>query len=277
LFVIDFLIGIGMLVAFLLLALIASSPLLLWLSDVNALRTIGTIAAIGLGLALFTLWVLAAIGLSVLRQFFFRACVLEGLGVDDSIRRGFALARQRALDALIIALILFGIGLGWFIVMIRSSSCSPLRGVVGWFARPGDRFRFQPGLEWRLALGDRRPGGPADFPVGLAVPLLFLNGLLKVFVSTTWTLTYREARPGEPARWAVEPPAGDLESGSESISLKSQMRSEVARKPGEDLANLCCLTNHLGKTRRLIHNEVERFWRVLRFISRECRTGVRVG
>jgi hypothetical protein len=246
LFVIDFLIGVGMLVAILLLALIAAAPLLLWLTNVNALRTIGTIGAIGLGLALFTLWILAAIVLSVLRQFFYRACVLEGLGVDDSFRRGFALARQRALDALIIALILFGIGLGWFILMIPIFILLAIAGaLLG--GLPGLAIGFGSSLflngAWPWAIG-----ALVALPIFLlvfVVPLVFLNGLLKVFISTTWTLTYREARALEsPPIGAAGPPAGGLEPGLESnIPATPEALPEVAPEAtpdagDEDLANL---------------------------------------
>jgi hypothetical protein len=246
LFVIDFLIGVGMLVAFLLLALIAAAPLLLWLSNVIALRTIGTIAAIGLGLALFTLWILAAIVLSVLRQFFFRACVLEGSGVDDSFRRGFALARQRALDVLIIGLILFGIGLGWFIVMIPIFILLAIVGaLLG--GLPGLAIGFASSLflqgAWPWVIG-----ALLALPIFLlvfVVPLVFLNGLIKVFVSTTWTLTFREARALEsPPIGPGGPPAGDLEPGLESTIPAipeeiPEVAPEVVPDTGdEDLANL---------------------------------------
>lgn len=231
LFLIDLWFAILVLAAFLLLALIAAAPLLVWLSDVNALRAIGTIAAIGLGLAFIVLAILGLIALSVLRQFFYRACVLEGLGVIDSIRRGFTLARQRALDALIIALILFGIGLGWFVVMIPIFILLAIVGLlVG--GLPGLAIGFASSLvlqgAWPWVIG-----AVVALPIFLlvfVVPVLFLSGLLRVFISTTWTLTYREARALESLPSGPEgtdgsvrlagPPAGDLEPGPEASASK---------------------------------------------------------
>jgi len=193
LFLIDLLLGVTTVLVVILLGLIAAAPLLLWLTGSDTAGILGTAVTVGFALLFIFLGILAAIAVSVLVQFFRRACVLEDLGVFDSIRRGFALVRKRLGDVAVMALILFGIGLGWFILMIPVYVLLALAGVlVG--GLPG----LGAGLLADLVAGGAWPwivGFGIGLPIFLLVfglPALFLNGLLKAFVSSSWTLTYRE-------------------------------------------------------------------------------------
>ena len=56
--------------------------------------------------------------LALLKQFFRRACAVDQLGVTASIGQGFAVAKQHALNAGVMGLILVGLKLVWGIAMI---------------------------------------------------------------------------------------------------------------------------------------------------------------
>lgn len=212
-FLIDLLIGVTTVLVVILLGLIAAAPLLLWLTRSETVGILGTVVTVGLALLFIFFVILAAILVSVLVQFFRRACVLEDLGVIESIRRGFSLVRKRLGDVAVMALILFGIGLGWLIVMIPVYVLLALAGAL---------IGGIPGLGAGL-LADLVAGGAwpwiVGFGVGLPIfllvfglPALFLNGLLKTFVSSSWTLTYRELLATEDGS-----PAADTSPGTPEL------------------------------------------------------------
>jgi hypothetical protein len=118
LFLMDLLIGLPFFVVMILLLAVAAAPLLAWLTQNQALRVIGTLFAIGLGMLVILMAILAGVVLSVLLHFFRRVCVLEEQGVVESLRRGWALVRQRLGDVALMALILFVLGLLYTLVMI---------------------------------------------------------------------------------------------------------------------------------------------------------------
>jgi hypothetical protein len=61
---------------------------------------------------------IVAIALSLLIQFIRRACILEDLGVNAAFRRGLALVKQRLGDVIVMGLLMFGLGLGYAVLMI---------------------------------------------------------------------------------------------------------------------------------------------------------------
>lgn len=201
---IDLLFGLGGLVVFILLLLIGAAPLLLLLTKNQPLTVIGIVTTVGLELLVIFLAVVAAIALSVLMQFFHRAIVIENQGVFESIRRGWDVARGRLGDVVIMALILFGIGLAFTLLMIPIAIAVLLvSGLAG-------------GLPGLLVYGVTNLFSHGALPIILAVlvglpifllllivPLDFVSGLMEVFTSSTWTLTYREAL----ARETVQEPA----------------------------------------------------------------------
>ncbi len=199
LFLIDLLIGLPVAVVFILLFLMPSALLLL---SVLALATystiagvIGIIASIGLILLLVLLIIVVAAILSPLMQFFRRACALEEVGVIEAIRRGYDIVRRHLKDVALMWLIMVGLGLGWTIAMIPVMILLLITGImlggfpallIGGLAS----LAFEGAVPWILA-------GAVGFPIFIlvvAVPGLFLGGLMEVFKSSTWTLTYRELR-----------------------------------------------------------------------------------
>lgn len=201
LFLIDLLIGLPVAVAFILLFLLALAPLLLWTTGRTVAGAIGTVATIGLVILLVLLAIVVGVVLSVLSHFFRRACVLEGLGVIESLHEGCGVARRHVKDVAVMWLIMIGLGLGWMLLMIPVTILLLIPGVVlgglpalltGGLAS----LAFQGAVPWILAAAVGLP----IFILVAGVPSLFLGGLAEVFMSSVWTLTYRELRALEPDR-----------------------------------------------------------------------------
>jgi hypothetical protein len=193
LFLIDLLIGVPVVVVFVILFLVALAPLLLWTTRSNTAGAVGTLATIGLVALFIWLAIVAAVVLTLLVRFFRRACALEGLGVVESIRRGFGVVRDHFRDVAIMWLIMVGVSLGagvlFFLAAILLVVLGLLAGgvpalVVGVLAS----LVSEGALPWILAAV---VGVPVFFLV-LILPLLFLGGLLEIFKSSVWTLTYRQ-------------------------------------------------------------------------------------
>ena len=134
-----------------------------------------------------------SIVLSVLIPYFHRACVLEGRGVFESFRRGWAVFRSRVTDSIVMTLALFCIGLALALVLLP---------VVFLLLFGGAALASLPGLAAGLVTSLFAEG---ELPIIIGVivampililivliPMLFVSGLAQVFTSAAWTLTYRE-------------------------------------------------------------------------------------
>jgi hypothetical protein len=193
LFLIDLLFGVVGILAFLLLLIIAATPLLVWLTKNDVLRTLGTVVGIGMIFLVILSFILIATILSVVMQFIRRAAVMEDLGVFASIQRGFTLVRLRLGDIVMMALIMFALGLGWAVlsiplIILLLLAAVVLGGLPALLAGFITSLFAQGYLPWIVA------GliGLPIFIIVLAVPGSFVSGLVQVFTSSTWTLTYRE-------------------------------------------------------------------------------------
>jgi len=198
LFLIDLLIGLPLAVAFILLSLLASAPLLLWATKSTAAGALGTATTIGLGLLVVLLAIVVAVILSVLKPFLRRVCVLEGLGVTESIRQGYAVVRHNLRDVGLMWLITFGLRIGWAILMIPVVLLllvvsGALGGLLALLAGGLTGLALEGAAPWVVAA----VVGIPVFILMMAVPLAFLGGLFETYLSSTWTLTYRELRAKE--------------------------------------------------------------------------------
>lgn len=227
LFLIELVINIPLTFVFLLLILllggiVALSVLMIQRISV-ALGVLGIIGAIGLFFLIVLLGILAGAVVRPLKRFFRRACALEGLGVIASIRRGFGLAVRHLGDTIVMWLIMIGVSIGWAIakvillilllpVIILLIIVGVVLGGIPALLVGGLASLFLEGAApWILA-------GLIGLPIFilvLAVPWLFLEGLMEVFKSSVWTLTYRELRalesvaPGLDAEPALSEPEPD--------------------------------------------------------------------
>jgi len=213
LFLIKLLVSLPVAVAFILLFALALAPLLVWTTESTPARVIGTVTTIGLFfLTLFLAIVVGAV-LSLLTKFFWRACALEELGVIESIRQGFSVVRRHLKDVGIMWLIMVGVGIGWVIAMIAIAIVllpaiilliivgGVLGGLPALLVGGLASLFFEGAVPWILAAVIGLP----IFIMVVVAPWLFLGGLMEVFKSNVWTLTYRELRALESVESEPDP------------------------------------------------------------------------
>jgi hypothetical protein len=200
LFLINLLISLPTTMAFILLFALALAPLLLWATGNRFAGVIGTVATVGLFFLILFLAIVVGTVITLLRRFFWRACALEQLGVIDSIREGFDVVRRHVKDVVIMWLIMVGVRIGWAIAMVVSFIV--LLPVVLLLIVVGGVVGGAPALVIG-GLASLFLEGPIPWVMGaviglpifiliMAAPWVFLDGLMEVFKSSTWTLTYRE-------------------------------------------------------------------------------------
>ncbi len=215
LFLIDLLIGIVGAIIFILLLAVAAAPLLVWLTKSDQLRVLGTVVGVGMVFMVILLFILVAIILSVVMYFIHRAAVLEDQGVFEAMQRGLALVRQRLGDIVIMALIMFALGLAWIVVSIPVfillvMVAVVLGGLPALLAGLITSLFAQGALPWIVAVAVGLP----IFLVVLIVPGGFIGGLYETFKSSVWTLTFREVVALGGAQPAAEAPLAEGEEGA---------------------------------------------------------------
>ncbi|MCJ7659155.1 MAG: hypothetical protein MUO67_08400 [Anaerolineales bacterium] len=196
-FLMDLLIDLPVGFVFLVLFTLVSVPSFLWLTGSPIFSTFGMLLTISLGLLVVVLAIFTSILLRLLKHFFHRACALEDLGVIASLRRGYAVVRQHVKDVGLMWLVVAAIYIVWpmmilpFVMLLIGFGLA-IGGSIALLA--GGLFTLVSGsavLPWIIAALT----GFITFILTLAVPLVFLGGLRAVYVSSAWTLTYRELRP----------------------------------------------------------------------------------
>jgi hypothetical protein len=214
-FVIDLLIGIPVVLAFMLLFLLSLAPLLLWATGSTAAGIMGTVATVGLFFLFIFLAIAVLVVITLLLKFFHRACALEDRGVIDSIKVGYGVVRRHLGDVAIVWLLMVGVGIGLAIVMFLAvllliALAVMLTAVPALLAGGLASLAFEGPVPWILAAVAAVP----IFILVMMVPLLFLGGLIEVFKSSVWTLTYREARALE----GEEPESSELAEAEEEAT-----------------------------------------------------------
>jgi hypothetical protein len=196
LFLIDFVINTPLALTFLLLFGLALSPLLITIDDRPLTTVFGAVFTAGFVMLLIFLAILVTAALSLFKPSFRRACVLERQGVSASVRQGFAVVRQNFKDAGITWLVLFAVNLVWPLVLLPIVVA--LVGVAIFFGGASAlltaglaSLTLEGALIWILTA----VVGITIFLLTLVLPVTFLGGLREVFISSAWTLTYRELRP----------------------------------------------------------------------------------
>ena len=193
-FLMDLLVGVSFVTIFILLLALAALPLLVWLTENTPLQVVGTIVSAGSILLLVFAAIVAALAVTLIIIFARRVCVLENLGVRASLRRGYEMVRQRLGDLVMMGVMMFGIGLLWFIVTIPVILAIILvaalvGGVPALLAGSVAGFFTQGTMPWIVAA----IVGVPIFLIVVIIPATLIGGWQKVFSSTSWTLTYREA------------------------------------------------------------------------------------
>ena len=196
-FLMDLVIDLPVGFLFLVLFTLASMPLILWVFGSSYFGTFGTLLSISLGILVVLLAIVTSILLGLLKHFFRRACALEDLSVVASFQRGYAVVRQNVKDIGLMWLVIAAIHIFWPMTVLPLVML-----LIGFGLTLGGSMALLIGGLTTLVSGSAvlpwiMAGlmGAITFILTLVVPLVFLGGLRAVYVSSAWTLTYRELRP----------------------------------------------------------------------------------
>ncbi len=220
LFLIELLVNLTVVTAGILLFALIFGPLPLWVTGSEMTIFTGAILTGGLFFLAIFLLILTGMAVSLLKLFARRACVLEGLGVTASIHRAFTLLKREFKQVLPMWLLTLGVNLSWpavigsFFVLLFGVGVllgglpALLIGDLTDLASAGELAKF-------LTVSI----GAIILTLLLAAPLVWLDGMRQVFLSSLWTLTYREIRdlesvPQEDAPEMVLPDTPPLAQGA---------------------------------------------------------------
>jgi hypothetical protein len=224
--------GILLLVVTLVLLFFGFSPLALLLLDNVTFRVLGVVSTCSLCLPVFLTLTVLGVFVNTLLEVVARRCVLEGSGVGESVKEGFALARRQVSHVAVVWLIMLGVGIAWGIVgaLLGLIALLVLLPVVGVALAT---YAATQSLVWTLVVG----GVLALVAlIIISIPLLFVSGLYLVFQSAVWTITYREIKKLDEAEPAAgrEPPE---EEGSEEPDSKDEPRPAEGEGQNSALAD----------------------------------------
>ena len=178
----------------------------------------GVVTTIVLAVITIFVVVILTVLLYLLRNFFWRVCVLEDASVGESFRRGFELVRENWKSVSLMWLVMIGLGIIWAIASIILFIITiPVLIVTALLAL------FVVAVPFLLLVGlfSLFLGGPLPWIAGgiFVLPLFFIlafspwvlvGSWQSVFTSTVWTLTYREIKTLPSAQpQLIEEPVGD--------------------------------------------------------------------
>ncbi|MGD0879434.1 MAG: hypothetical protein ABSA01_14985, partial [Anaerolineales bacterium] len=158
------------------------------------------ITAIGCAFLFILAFIVLAVALSLLRQFFVRKAALEDAGIGESFRAGWDMFKRNWKSAGLMWLVMLGIGIGFGIAgLIVFFLLIPAYVVL---ALPAVIVAFFPGLAV-FGITSIFASGPLAWILGVLAalpffllivfaPLTLVNGWYRIYASSAWTLTYRE-------------------------------------------------------------------------------------
>jgi len=200
LYLIDLVVTVAAAAAGIVLFSLVLSPIALWINGgETAVIVGGLLTASLLLLAIFVVTIFAGL-VTLVRMMARRACVLEGMTVIGSIRRGYGMVRDSLKDVILMGLATVGINTVWPAVIGMAAllllSAGLLMGAlpVLIFASLSDPATLPAAIL-----------GGTFFILVVVAPLVFLEGLLRVFFSSVWTLAYRQLRDRETATVETAP------------------------------------------------------------------------
>jgi hypothetical protein len=198
-------------IALVLVLLIAGISVYFSVSNGSAnFAAFSVVSAIVLAFITIFVVVILTILLHLLRNFFWRMCVLENLGVRESLQRGFAMVLENWKNVGLMWLVMIGLGIVWAVasivliivsipVVIVTAVIAILVAALPFLLLVGLFSTFLSGVLPWIA------GGlfvaPLFFTLAFS-PWLLLGSWQSVYTSTVWTLTYREIK----ALPAITPP-----------------------------------------------------------------------
>jgi hypothetical protein len=217
LFLIDLAIYIPVVLGFIILFGCGALPVLLSIGAGNEPTIPGIIATVGLVFLVFFLAIAVGVTLSLIMNIIRRSCVFQNTGVRVSILNGWQMVRHNLKDIFLMWLLLIGVSIGFMIaiipVVLLLVGIGILTGGVIGLAIYALIQASSVESAWITAI----ILGGGVFLLVLALPLLFLGGLREIFISTSWTLTYRELYPAEPQDSELLPETGTETATSETV------------------------------------------------------------
>ena len=202
LFLLDLVISLLAALVFFLVFGLAIAPLLLAIGSREAiLITIG-VGTFGLLVLVAFLWLAIGAVLSLVLQPIRRACVLEKQSLLVSIRQGVMLTKHHLKDVGPLWLVWMGLRLIWIFLIVPVLILFipfllltiPLGALLG-----GGSAALVAGIT-ALFMDGYTPwimGALAGLPIFIVVmisPILFVSGLVEVYMSSIWTLAYRDLK-----------------------------------------------------------------------------------
>ncbi|MDT8898847.1 hypothetical protein QYE77_11295 [Thermanaerothrix sp. 4228-RoL] len=200
LFLIDLLLGLPIVILVLLIIPLIGLFIVGASAQTPAITAPAVIIGIGLALLWFVVLILVSILIGIVGEIARRACVLQEMGVIEALRHALGLLRRQWKNAGLMWLVVLGIGIGWgiatlilffLLIPLYLFMIIPALVIVG---LPGlvifglaSLFLAQP-LAVLTALILVLP----PFFLIVFSPLVLLGAWEQVFLSSLWTLTYRE-------------------------------------------------------------------------------------
>ena len=217
LFLIDLVVYVPVMLGFTILFGFAALPVLLGISAGNEPTIPGIIATVGLVFLVIFLAVAVGVTLSLIMNIIRRTCVFQNARVRESILRGWQMVRHNLKDVFLMWLLMIGVSIGFMIAIIPVVL---LLVGVGILVGGGIGLAIYALIQASSATSAWITAiilGGGVFLLVLALPLLFLGGLREIFISTSWTLTYRELKPAEPQDSGLFPETGTETATSEPV------------------------------------------------------------
>jgi hypothetical protein len=171
---------------------------------------VSILLAVGFVILVIFVTVIVTILLRLLRNFFWRICVLENASVSESLRRGFEMVRENWKNVGLMWIVMIGLTIVWGIailviaiitlpVVIATAILAVIVVALPFLLLVGIFSTFLTSyLPW-IAAGFFV--APLFFTLAFS-PWLLLGSWQSIYTSTVWTLTYREIK----ALPAVTPP-----------------------------------------------------------------------
>ncbi len=163
-------------------------------------KVTGIVGGIGLFFLLLFVVILLEVVLNLLREFFWRVCALENMGVMESLRGGFELVKRNWKSVGLMWLVMLGIGLASVIAtilllflliplyIVMAIPAVIVAGIPALIVFGLTNLFLSTPLAAIVALVI---GLPLFFLITFS-PLMVIGAWLQIFKSSVWTLTYRE-------------------------------------------------------------------------------------
>lgn len=169
----------------------------------------GIIATVGMAFLFIFVLIVVGIALSLVMEVIYRVCVLRNEGVFASIRTGWQLVRRNLKDVFLMWLLVIGINIAVMILTIPVALVVVGLGLVaGGGIGAALYFIIQAAASSTAGTITAGVVGGIIFLTILSVPLIFVRGLQETYLSTLWTLTYRELKLPLPNEAPVQPDEG---------------------------------------------------------------------